>query len=216
MRASLCLHVAALIAFLVPAAMADEATLAPTQDVYTSSLNSTTNYGGDVDLYLGKGTYWDLGYWRAYLEFDVSGVVGTVQDARLHLYQYDAGPAAGGLPCDAHRILGPWSEGTITWQTQPAHDGYVYDSQDVGSSGYQGWIIWNITDLVAAWVSGAQTNYGVVLKHYTESPAGASRYGIFHASESGSSPLRPKLVVQYEAPTPVAAGTWGSIKSLFR
>ena len=70
--------------------------------------------------------------------------------------------------------------------------------------------------VVADWVSGAVDNYGVVLKHYFEHTAGASRYGIFHATESSVIDRRPRLVIQVDDATAVEASTWGGIKSLYR
>lgn len=212
---------AILAAFVVLAlsaswASADVVTLSPDQDVYTSSLNNTTNYGGSADLYIGKGTYWDLGFWRGYLEFDLSAIQGTINSASLKLYQYDTGPAAGGLPCDLHRVTASWSENTITWSTQPPHNSTIINSQNVGDSFYTGWITWNVTSLVRDWVEYAVANDGLAIKHYYESTAGASRYGIFRAQESSAADQRPALVIDYEPFSPVETASWGSIKALYR
>lgn len=208
---------------LATVAPATEVVLSSTMDVYVDSANPSLNFGGGSDLYLGKGTYWGLGYFRAYFQFDLSSLAGlTVDAASLRIYQYSAGPAAGGLPCDAHRVTGTWNESSITWNNKPTHDAQILDSQDVGHSGYQGWIGWTITGLVQDWVDGAVPNQGVVLKHYFESPAGASRYGIFYATESLSAYL-PELVVEVsdpagaETPDPaVERSSWGAVKALFQ
>jgi hypothetical protein len=86
--------------------MADIVTLSPNQDAFTSSQYPTTSYGASPDLYIGKGTYWDEGFFRGYLQFDLAGL-DEITSASLMLYQYDTAPAAGGLPCDLHRVLAP-------------------------------------------------------------------------------------------------------------
>jgi hypothetical protein len=208
------------LALLVVSALSTGATtvtLAPDQDSYTSSENPATNYGSSSDLYIGKGTYWGEGYFRGYLSFDLTGYESEeVLSASLSLYQYDTAPAAGGLPCDLHRVVAAWDESTITWSTQPAHDGTVIDSRDVGDSFYTGWITWNVTSLVIDWIENGVTNQGLVIKHYSEHPAGASRYGIFHSQDSGATALRPVLVIEFRDESPVHDVTWGAIKGLFR
>ena len=78
--------------------------------------------GQRLTVRLVKGTYWGLGFFRTYFQFDVSSLSGqTVDSALLRIWQYSAGPAAGGLPCDAHRVTGAWDESSITWNTKPPH-----------------------------------------------------------------------------------------------
>jgi hypothetical protein len=206
--------VLAVLITILPAALGAQE-LAPEQDVYVNSEHPGTNYAGTAELFLGKGTFWGLGYWRNYFIFDVSSLAGPIESAELWIYQYDTGEAAGGLPCDAHEVTAPWDESVITWATMPSHNPLVLDSEDVGDSFYVGWIVWNITPLVQAWIDQTTPNNGVVLKHYNESPAGASRYGLFHSVESNVTDLRPKLVV-VPAATAVEASTWGSLKALYR
>lgn len=203
------------LSLLAAGSASPQTILSPEADVYTNSENASTNYAGTPDLYLGKGTFWGLGYWRTYFLFDVSPLAGQqITSAELSIYQFDTGAAAGGLPCDAHRVTGAWDEMTITWNTMPPHDPNVLDSQDVGDSFYRGWITWDLTTLVRDWIDGAVANQGVVLKHYFENPAGASRYGIFHASESPQTDLRPRLSVEL-ATTAVEPTTWGALKTIF-
>jgi hypothetical protein len=212
----------AALSLLVASAATAQWTLTPEQDVYVNSENPSTNYAGTADLFLGKGTFWGLGFWRTYTIFDVSPLAGQLIDsAEFSIWQFDTGAAAGGLPCDAHRVTAAWDESTITWNSKPAHDSTVLSSADVGDSFYTGWITWDITALVRDWIDSAVENQGVVLKHYFEQSAGASRYGIFHATESSQTDLRPRLVVRpaTTAVEPSSRGaepsSWGAIKNVF-
>jgi len=207
-------------ALLATAASADEVTLHPIKDTYVQSINPDTNFGKSVDMLLGKGTYFGLGFVRGLVQFDLSSLPSNpdlITSAKLSLYQYRTEPAAGGLPVDVKRITGPWSESTVTWNNHPAYDdSKVWASASVGDSFYTGWIDWNVLDLVRNQVSGHTQHYGWLLKFYMEIQAGASRLGYFHTMDYAAGPdLRPKLVVQY-VPEPAGVMLATAVAGLIR
>ncbi|TAL12332.1 MAG: DNRLRE domain-containing protein, partial [Chloroflexota bacterium] len=63
-------------------------TLIPVADSYVSSTSPTTNYGTSTVLRVQSGS----ATLRSYLRFDLSGVVGSIQDATLRVYSNSTGP----------------------------------------------------------------------------------------------------------------------------
>ncbi len=194
---------------------AAELVLEPSQDSYTQSVGFRTNFGSAPDLFLGHGVYWGLGHLRIYAQFGLAGIEGSIVRAELRLYQYETGEAAGGLPCELHRVLTSWGESTITWQTQPSYDPLSYDREPVGDIFHTGWIAWDATALVRQWLDGEHENRGLVLKYGFEVTAGASRYGIFYSSEHAAAAFRPRLVLTFTDPTAARRSTWGRVKALY-
>jgi hypothetical protein len=185
----------------VPAS-ADEVILIPIKDAYVHSINPDTNYGHSQDLWMGKGTYWDLGYARSLVQFDLSSLPGDpnlITSAVFSAYQYATAPAAGGRAVDVKRITSTWDEDTVTWNNPPNYDDTtVWASAAVGDCFLYDWVNWDVTALVKNQVSGGSTNLGWLLKMYWEIPAGASRLGYFRSTDYTADPiLRPKLVVDY-------------------
>lgn len=129
-----------------------------------------TNFDGD-SLWAG---YWsDPGrydvLWRSYLQFDLSDIPtrAAVIEASIGLYR--TGGNTSGF--DVHEVTAAWSEGAITWNSQPSFDPSItaYGSILVHSR----WGEVDITSLVQKWVSEPVVNYGVVLN--TTAPHEVSR-----------------------------------------
>jgi len=109
--------------------------LPPTDDSYVSDANPTTNYGSVG--YLRVGNYRLIDLQRTFLKFDLSSVPGEILDTKLYLYHYysfDSVVNTCVLEDDA------WTEGTVTWDTQPTPIGAVLHSED-------GQTRWYIADL---------------------------------------------------------------------
>ena len=75
----------------VPASASTELVFQPTGDAYVRLKSPTRNYGAAADLRARGGS----DAYRSLLEFDVSGVTGTVVSARLRLSVSDASPDGG-------------------------------------------------------------------------------------------------------------------------
>lgn len=122
-----------------------------------------------------------------------------MKSATFSAWQHSTEAAAGGLPCELNAASAAWSEATVTWANQPAHDSAVRSSASVGDSFYVGWISWDATALVRDHASGAVPNLGWLFRMQFES-AGASRLGYFHAREYLADPSRrPKLEIEIYA-----------------
>jgi hypothetical protein len=138
-----------------------------------------------------RSGFWNTGETRALVRFglDVVPEDAVVQSATLRLDQRSPGT---GETVHIHRITAAWSEGGPTWASfASSYDAFTWASfVSVG-----GGITADVTDLVAAWVSGSRPNYGMML---INSPTSAvDRYS---SSEYSSVSRRPWLQVCYVAP----------------
>jgi hypothetical protein len=60
-----------------------------------------------------------------------------------------------------HRVLGPWSESSLTWLNRPAFDPVPHDAR--GGITDFGDIDFDVTELVRGWADGTLPNFGLVL-----------------------------------------------------
>jgi hypothetical protein len=113
----------------------------------------------------------------------------VVQSATLQLY---AGSSAGGRTLQAVQVAGSWSEGSVTWETQPGTTG----APATASSG-TGSRQWDVTAQVQA-IFASGVNNGFLIRDLVEDQDAEQQ---FHAREKGDNP--PQLVVTFAAvPTP--------------
>jgi hypothetical protein len=94
--------------------------LYPIADTSVDSQSPSSNYGTDVELEVdGSPTK------ITYLRFDVTGLNGTVQSARLSFDCVNDGPFGGTI----HSVSdNSWDENTITFDTRPDIDGPALDT----------------------------------------------------------------------------------------
>ena len=156
------------------------------------SRNGSSTYMQVRNRYGGGGSAtWEV---DAMMKFDLSSIPwGTaVTRARLYLYYYywwDNNPA--GRTLNLHRFQGDWSEGTLNWCNLPAHASAVSASSSVPAA--YGWMSWDVTADVQAFVSGSTANYGWFLTD----PVPWNNYNIpiiyFYSKENSSN--KPYLEV---------------------
>lgn len=119
--------------------------------------------------------------WRSALQFSLADIPpgATISDAKLKLF-FDGTCVSTGAPTpcggtshqvDALRMTGSWAPNSKTSQL-------VFNSTPLASftlpaSAPAQWMHWNVTGTVQNWASGAQSNFGLLLKRATE-PANAS------------------------------------------
>jgi hypothetical protein len=142
-------------------------------DTRAESATPTANFG--TALLVGTDASPSV---ETYLKFDVSGLTGTIQSARLRLFATNGsadGPAVAGAGS-------AWTETTLNWSNKPAATGAAVDDR-VGV-GKNVWIEWNVTPLV----TGNGTVSFVLSQPGTD---GAD----FHSREAAAPDLRPQLVV---------------------
>lgn len=176
---------------------------------------TTLNYGQSGKLQIGPQNSK-----AALLWFDLSGLPASmfIQKAEVRLYTRSKS-GTGTLNVSAHRLLRPWNLEEATWQ-QADRDTAWQAPGALGPTDYSatpewtstvigpnGWYSWDITQLVRDWLSGAQENYGVILRSFVNGPS----FGFY---PSNSHPFykgrRPRLRIYYVIPWPGATPppTW--------
>ena len=137
--------------------------------------------------------------------------------AVLSLYQYDiASSGTGTLVLHAYPVSRSWLAGTRTGGGTPdgatwlTYDGVIANTWSAPGAGYGptafastpytgviGWVDWDVTNAVAAWLNGLQPNHGVWIV-----PAGGSigNTGYVSSNDNANAALRPKLTLGVQYP----------------
>lgn len=177
-----------------------QTTVWPTATTFDSVADAMVRSGYPTSNY-GSYTYMRAGYagsaqvMRSLVRFDLSGIPsGTpVGQAKLWLYMhYSYDPPGSPRTIATYRVTSSWTEGGVTWNTQPGGSG-LYGFTSIPYAAY-GWYSFDVTDLVRGWVNGSYTNYGVWILG-NESPSDPN-YRSFRTRDS-STGLKPYLEITY-------------------
>lgn len=169
--------------------------LPATADSYLASERPNQNFGGDA-LFLGYNLFGanNFGAERIVIQFDVAGNIpdgAVINDAALRLHiSFSSPPDDEPMGTALRRLASPWSEYTVTWNTEPtwtAIDKVSY----VGSA--VTWHEWVITEVVDGWAGDVYPNYGVEI---IGDETVQQRERAFYSRETGTA-LFPRLVVDY-------------------
>lgn len=190
---------------------------AGTTDTILLSDYYTVNVGGMdyIETFFGEGEE----VRRSIVRWDLAGYLPLGSDvlaATVELYRFD-GYAENDMPVALYRLTREWVEGSgvtpwpgpgyvadgATWieagpgipWTAPGGD---YDPTVVGHATLpagtgNGWVRWDATAAVAAWVEQGQPNHGLLLRPLS----GDYSYHYYHSRDAESVALRPRLVVTY-------------------
>lgn len=202
-----------------PAWLADPARQFPvTIDPSSITFNGNLNLAQDAMVINGAnanvnfGTYPELweavdgtGVARSYIRFDGLGTPSDqywVTNATLSLYKFTANCSVTTPP--ALEVMGPkdpWSESTLTWNSQPAVEAGTGTTTPTPSCNAAGaWVNVDVTWLAWMWLHGTAPNNGVMIKEALESdPTARSRQ--FYSTE-GTAGFRPSLTITYGVGTP--------------
>jgi glucose/arabinose dehydrogenase/chitodextrinase len=162
-------------------------TFSPQADARVQEANASTNYGTSY-LRTVAASNPDM---ESYLRFQVSGVAGTVQSARLRLYDTDNSTVDGPA---AYSTSSSWTESAINWSNRPARTSGPHD--DKGAIAARSFTEWDVTPLVNG--NGASS---FVLA--TTGEDGAN----FASREHATTSQRPQLIVTYTPQEDLAAPT---------
>lgn len=159
-------------------------------DAQVNEANPSSNYGISTYLQVDGGTDPEV---ESFLRFTVVGIPGSIQTARLRVY--DTTNASTNGPA-VYATGTSWTETGITWRTRPARIGSVLDNK--GSISTNTWVEYDVT----AAVSGNGT-FSFVL-------AADSNDAATFSSRQGSQP--PQLVITLAdgmtaTPTPTMGDT---------
>jgi hypothetical protein len=104
----------------------------------------------------------------------------------------------------AYRITQPWTEDGVNWANQPNYTElhHALASVPPGEGGWFGpllWMVWDTTDIVRDWQSGAP-NYGLVVRDTQEYSPIFYTTQFFTHDQVPSQTFYPRLVVTYIYP----------------
>jgi hypothetical protein len=174
------------------------------EDTFLSNANPNTNFGGLPDLGVsGPGTSNEF---QSLLGF--YGIIGggagqiplnaVINSATLGVYNSSVSAGAAG---SIHRMLVPWVENTVTWNSFNGGLNNIPAGEFVAAPSFSGLIgggPFNVTSIVQAWANGAP-NLGMAFI-----PNGVPTGGIvFRSSENAATQLHPILIVNYSVPEPM-------------
>ncbi len=192
------------------AAIAAEVTLNPTADspVFGRSGYENSNYG--------RQTYGYWGYWyggqRTLCQYDCTSITGAVSSAQLIFRLMQNNYGTGKMwSC---KLLGSWSETTVTWANQPNHDattaGRLLDIDWVSGLGPHTVDCTSAAvTIIQGWVNSPSTNYGMILKKDPETGTVPRCYPYMRESGTGV-----QLKVIYTVG--VEPASVGKVKALFK
>lgn len=142
---------------------------------------------------------------RSLIQFDLSAIPegSTVISATLSLY-WPPGSAEGNHfgffgsnKAFLERIMNPWSESTVTWDSQPATSARIRIPIEGTTSISQNYSNINVKTLVQLMVDDPEHNFGFMLKLQSEA---VYKKLVFASSDHPNAALRPKLTVRYSIP----------------
>ncbi|WP_427338457.1 DNRLRE domain-containing protein [Caloranaerobacter sp. DY30410] len=140
--------------------------LYPSSDVYIAEYYPDTNFANSVALFVGQFASAGDDY-RSLIKFDLNQLepTSTISSAKLKLYVYTTNLTSSPTQVSIYRLIEDFDEQTVTWNTKPAYDAAVVavDATTI-TSGYTGWVTFDITSLVQDWHSGAKANNGLLIR----------------------------------------------------
>jgi hypothetical protein len=180
-------------------------------DSYVYQKNATTNYGTATTLSASAQVNNNM---RTYLRFDLtlcSPALPTTASAikQATLLLYGSAVPASCRTYDIFPVTATWTETGITWSNQPFGTAFNNPPSSqrtsyitIGATPCQntaaGWVNgWDVTADVRNFASGAQTNYGWMIRDDVEQSANYAT--TFASEEDTTSPnRRPPLIITYQ------------------
>jgi hypothetical protein len=154
-------------------------------DAHVEELHPTSNNGSSDYLQVENASNRNS---ESYIRFNVSGIAGTVQTARLRVYTTTNSSSNGPAVYVANNT---WTETGITWNNRPGRTGSVIDNK--GEINKNSWVEYNVT----AVVTGNGTFNFVLVGDSSDEVR-------FSAREGGN---RPQLVITFSVSTHTPTAT---------
>jgi gliding motility-associated-like protein len=185
------------------------------KDAVISSLWPNNNSGSHPDFIACAWTnQGNPSNTRALLDFDFSTIPpgASIISATLELFHYtsplNAGHSnlSGPAICYLERIVTPWMENTVTWNTQPATTSINALTLPAPTSNTQNYSI-NVITLVQDILADPANSYGFMLRQQNES---YYRSLLFASSDMSNSALHPKLTIIYDLNVAPLAGCYSN------
>ncbi|MFS4454930.1 DNRLRE domain-containing protein [Maribacter sp. 2304DJ31-5] len=155
--------------------------------------SANTNFGNDTGLVVKND---NTGFNRqAYFRFDLSGVSGTINSAKLRLVPSGSGTGVGSTTIQTKFVSDDsWSEAGITWNNKPT-GGSVLSGQTGSANPTE----WDITSQVQTEQSGD----GKLSLLLESTVAGSPIFVTYNSREASNSSVRPVLIIDVgQSPPP--------------
>jgi len=123
--------------FIVAGGGGNGVTFYPTHDSYVWSLSATTNYGTATTMQVEMNSVSDESY--PFIKFNVTGITGPVQSAKLRLRCTDGSSDGGSVFLVSNNYQGSsdfWLETGLTWSNAPLITGSALDVAGAVSAGF--------------------------------------------------------------------------------
>jgi hypothetical protein len=171
--------------------------LTPIGATIISQLQPNKSFGPQENLFVGRSST-PNDVFRSLLDFDISAIPtgSIITNATLRLIFFQK-IAPGIQPLRAQGLLSDFLQSTVTWNTQPASGGYVYET-NLGDNLVGNYIYLDLTGLVQNWYTGAFFNNGILLTTFENQ---TSLMG-FRGYDDGIIPNWPTLIIEYINATP--------------
>ncbi|MDR7423346.1 MAG: stalk domain-containing protein [Armatimonadota bacterium] len=175
-----------------PAPAAGTVTFVAIADAPLSEAAPNTAHAGDP-LWVGREP---SGRWRSLVAFNISLPAGSqVRRARLRLFMH--GLRSGGLDLyTVYAATRAWRESNATWNARANEYDRGRSSGAVAiAGGTRVFIEWDVTEIVRAWVSGAEPNHGFLIRNLE---LGTNLLSFANRQDAAAN--RPRLIVEYGPP----------------
>lgn len=206
----------ALAATLTLPALHAATSIVATHDAWVQggSANQNTNHGTDTVLKVKYSTSGAAFQYESYLIFPISGISGTISDARVRLFGAPSSGDGAGVAVSCYSVANvSWNETTITWANKPAPSASALTSTSMIDLTNR-WYEWNITSYVQAQKTAGATVIAVMFKNSTSTNSIMN----FNSSENASNKAELSVTTgssQVAAPTyNPPAGSYGSAQSV--
>jgi gliding motility-associated-like protein len=185
------------------------------KDALVSSLWPNNNSGMSPDFIACAWTYQgNPSNVRALINFDFATIPpgATIISATLELFHYPSpyntghSNMSGPAICYLERIVTPWTENSVTWNTQPATTTINALTLPAPTSNTQNYSI-NVISLVIDMLADPANSHGFMLRLQNES---YYRSLLFASSDMSNSALHPKLTIMYDLDIAPLAGCYSN------
>lgn len=150
----------------------------PTADAYVNNTKPTSNFGTSSTLRVRNSS--TILY--SFLKFDVSGISGSAQSAKLRLFVTQSSSGGGSVYLVSNNFSGtsnPWTETGLNWNNAPAMSGSALST--IGSVTSGQWVEFDVTPAITG---NGTFSFGI---------KNASSTAAFYSSKEGSND--PELVI---------------------
>jgi RHS repeat-associated protein len=161
-------------------------------DAHVSSRFSGYNYGNSYILKTGYGSSSYIN--RTFLRFALPSLTSAdmvIQSVMRMTVLSSTTVDPTNIQVNVHEVTGSWSEGTITWNTQPTHNTIIEDFDLVSASET---VQWDITRVTRKWYTTGNNN-GVMIRNNNEN----ANYKEYYSADTGTpyTSSRPVVIITY-------------------